>query len=54
MKDPQTFCDTIKEVYNLKGVGLLSYHLGCGYTVVNNASMPTSTLSKKMTLASLS
>ena len=34
MKDPQAFCDTLKEKYNLKlkGVGPLSYHLGCGYT----------------------
>ena len=33
-KDPQGFCDTLKEVYklNVKGVGPLSYHLGCGYT----------------------
>ena len=34
MQDPQSFCDTLKEVYELKlkGVGPLSYHLGCGYT----------------------
>ena len=33
-KDPQAFCDTLKVKYNikLKGVGPLSYHLGCGYT----------------------
>ena len=32
MKDPQAFCDTLKEKYKLKlkGVGLISYHLGCG------------------------
>ena len=34
MKDPQAFCDTLKEKYKLKlkAVGPLSYHLGCGYT----------------------
>ena len=34
MKDPKAFCDTLKEMYKLKlkGVGLISYHLGCGYT----------------------
>ena len=34
MKDPQAFCDTIKEEYKLKlkGIGPLSYYLGCGYT----------------------
>ena len=34
MKDPQAICDTLKEVYKhkLKGVGPLSYHLGCGYS----------------------
>ena len=34
MKHPQSFCDTLKEDYKLKlkGVGPLSYHLGCGYT----------------------
>ena len=34
VKDPQAFCDTLKEVYKLKlkGVGPLIYHLGCGYT----------------------
>ena len=34
MKDPQVFCDTLKEMYKLKleGVGPISYHLGCGYT----------------------
>ena len=34
MKDPQAFCDTLKNKYKLKikGVGPLSYHLGCGYT----------------------
>ena len=33
MKDPKSFCHTLKE-YNLKlkGVGPISYHLGCGYT----------------------
>ena len=32
MKDPQAFCDTIKEKYKLKlkGVGPINYHLGCG------------------------
>ena len=31
MKDPQAFCDTLKEKYKLKvkGIGPLSYHLGC-------------------------
>ena len=34
MKDPQAFCDTLKENYKLKlkGVGPINYHLGCGYT----------------------
>ena len=34
MKDPQAFCDTLEKVYKLKlkGIGSLSYHLGCGYT----------------------
>ena len=34
MKDPQAFCDTLKEKYKLKlkGVGPINYHLGCGYT----------------------
>ena len=34
MKDPQSFCDALKEKYNLKlkGVGPINYHLGCGYT----------------------
>ena len=34
LKDPQAFCDTLKEVDNLKlkGVGPLSYHLHSGYT----------------------
>ena len=34
MKDPKTFCDTLKEKYKLKlkGVGPINYHLGCGYT----------------------
>ena len=34
MQDPQAFYDTLKEKYKLKlkGVGTLSYHLGCGYT----------------------
>ena len=33
MQDPQAFCDTLKEKYKLKqkGVGPISYHLGCGY-----------------------
>ena len=33
-KDPKSFCDTLKEKYKciLKGVGPISYHLGCGYT----------------------
>ena len=33
MKDPKTFCDTLKEKYKLKmeGVGPIKYHLGCGY-----------------------
>ena len=32
-KDPQTFCNELKEKYNLKlkGVGPLEYHLGCTY-----------------------
>ena len=34
MKDPEAFCDTLKEKYKLKlkGVGPISYHLGCEYT----------------------
>ena len=34
MKDPTSFCDTLKEKYKLKlkGVGPINYHLGCGYT----------------------
>ena len=34
MEDPQAFCDTVKEECKLKvkGIGLLSYHLECGYT----------------------
>ena len=34
MKDPKSFCDTLKEKYKLKlkGVGPISYHLQCGYT----------------------
>ena len=34
MTDPQALCDTLKENYKLKlkGVGPISYHLGCGYT----------------------
>ena len=34
MKDPRSFCDTLKEKYKLKlkGVGPINYHLGCGYT----------------------
>ena len=34
MKDPKAFCDTLKEKYKLKlkGVGPISYHLGCQYT----------------------
>ena len=34
MKDLQACCDTLKEEYKLKlkGIGPLSYHLGCGYT----------------------
>ena len=34
MRDPQALCDTLKEKYKLKlkGVGPISYHLGCGYT----------------------
>ena len=33
MKDPKSFCDTLKENYKLKlkGVGPISYPLGCGY-----------------------
>ena len=33
MKDPKSFCDTLKEKYKLKleGVGPINYHLGCGY-----------------------
>ena len=32
-KDPQAFCNELKEKYNLKlkGVGALEYHLGCTY-----------------------
>ena len=34
MEDSHAFCDTLMEVYKLKlkGIGPLSYHLGCGYT----------------------
>ena len=34
MKEPKSFCDTLKEKYKLKlkGVGPINYHLGCGYT----------------------
>ena len=34
MKDPKSFCDTLKKKYKLKlkGVGPINYHLGCGYT----------------------
>ena len=34
MKDPKSFCDTLKEKYKLKlkGVGPINYHLGCGHT----------------------
>ena len=34
MKDPQAFCDTLKEVYKLKlkDVEPQNYHLGCQYT----------------------
>ena len=34
MKDPKSFCDTLKEKYKLKlkGVGPINYHLGCGNT----------------------
>ena len=33
-KDPKSFCGTLKEKHKLKlkGVGAMSYHLGCGYT----------------------
>ena len=41
MKDPQAFCDTLKEKYKLKlkGVALLSYHLGCGYTTDKDGTL---------------
>ena len=34
LKDPESFCDTLKKKYKLKlkGVGPINYHLGCGYT----------------------
>ena len=34
IKDPKSFCDTLKENYKLKlkGVGPINYHLGCGCT----------------------
>ena len=34
MKDPKSFCDTLKEKHKLKlkGVGPINYHLGCEYT----------------------
>ena len=34
MKDPKSFCDTLKEKFKLKlkGIGPINYHLGCGYT----------------------
>ena len=33
MKDPKSFCDTLKEKYRLKlkGVGPINYHFACGY-----------------------
>ena len=41
MKDPKSFCDTLKEKYNLKlkGVGPIKYHLGCGYTRDEDATL---------------
>ena len=38
MKDLQAFCDTLKEIYQLrlKGLGPLSYHLVCGHTRVED------------------
>ena len=34
MRDPKSFCDTLKEKYKqkLKGFGPINYHLRCGYT----------------------
>ena len=41
MKDPKSFCDTLKEKYKLKwkGVGPINYHLGCGYTRDENGTL---------------
>ena len=41
MQDPQSFCDMLKEKYKLKlkGVGPLSYHLGCRYTRTEDGTL---------------
>ena len=43
MRDPQAFCDTLKEVYKLwlKGVGPLSNHLDCRYTRHEDGTLAT-------------
>ena len=53
MKDPKSFCDTLKEKYILKlrEVAPISYHLGCGYT--RDEDNPTNTLSKHWKYASI-
>ena len=53
MKDPKSFCDTLKEKYNLKlrEVTPINYHLGCGYTT--DGDNPTNTLSKHWKYASI-
>ena len=40
LQDPQVFCDTLKEKYELKlkDIGPISHHLGCGYTRDDDAT----------------
>ena len=40
-KDPQAFCNELKEKYNLKlkGVGSLEYHLGCTYKKYHDGTL---------------
>ena len=53
MKDPKSFCETLKEKYKLKSreVAPINYHLGCGYT--RDGDNPTNTLSKHWKYASI-
>ena len=53
MKDPKSFCDTLKEKYKLKlrEVVPINYHLGRGYT--RDEDNPTNTLSKHWKYASI-